>query len=211
MAISPIAKNRFHTTFKISTEGSWVVQSVKWPTLDLGLGHELTVHEVKPQVRVCTDSAEPAWDSLSPSLPLLHSCSLSLKIQTDRQTDRQTIITERPSSRLPCIIMASLLQNHPNIFPSSRLPKLFLIPLEAAYRPVLHCVNCWLWEIMGDGVMKIFYLMTVVITWLYMFVRSYKSHYLVSFVIYKLYINKSDRRGRQRRRRRERRRTTTTK
>ena len=85
--------------------------------------------------------------------PLCPSSTHVLGLSKYIHTDRQTIITERPSSRLPCVIMASLLQNHPN---SSRLPKLFLIPLEAAYRPALHCVNCWLWETMGDGVMKIF-------------------------------------------------------
>ena len=30
--------------------GAWVVQSVERPTLDLGSGHDLTVHEIEPQV-----------------------------------------------------------------------------------------------------------------------------------------------------------------
>ena len=33
--------------------------SVKFPTLDFGLGHDLTVREFKPHVE------EPAWDSVS--------------------------------------------------------------------------------------------------------------------------------------------------
>ena len=56
-----------------------MAQSVKHPTLDLGSGHDLMVHEIESQVVLCTDSIEPAWDSLSPSLsvPLsMHSLSL---------------------------------------------------------------------------------------------------------------------------------------
>ena len=41
-------------------------------------GHDLPVHGIKPCIRHCTDSAEPAWDSLS--VPLLLTLSLSLKI-----------------------------------------------------------------------------------------------------------------------------------
>ena len=57
-----------------------MAQSIKHPTLDFGSGH-LMVPEMKPHARLCTDSEEPAWDSLSPSIiasPLLE-CSLSLK------------------------------------------------------------------------------------------------------------------------------------
>ena len=45
-----------------------MAESVKRHTLDFGSGHDLTVREVKPRVRLCADSVEPAWDSLSPSL-----------------------------------------------------------------------------------------------------------------------------------------------
>ena len=51
-----------------------MAQSVKHPTLDPGSGHDLTVREIEPHVDLCTDSSEPSWDSLSPSLyapPLL--------------------------------------------------------------------------------------------------------------------------------------------
>ena len=49
-------------------------------TFDFCLGHDLMVREVEPRVRLCTDSVELAWDSLSPSLsvPPLLACSLSL-------------------------------------------------------------------------------------------------------------------------------------
>ena len=46
--------------------GAWVAQLVIRSTLDFGSGHDLTVHEIKPHVRLCTDSMEPAWDFLSP-------------------------------------------------------------------------------------------------------------------------------------------------
>ena len=58
-----------------------MAQSVKCPTLDFGSGHDLMVHGFKPRVGLCTDSIEPAWDSLSPSVSLYPSpiCTLSLK------------------------------------------------------------------------------------------------------------------------------------
>ena len=66
--------------------GVWVAQSVKCLTLDLGSGHNLTVGEVEPRVGLCTDSEEPAWDSLSLSAPprLMHTHVLSLS-QTNKQ------------------------------------------------------------------------------------------------------------------------------
>ena len=53
-----------------------MAQLVKCLTPDLGSGHDLTVCDIKPHVGLCTDSVEPAWDSLSPFL----FDSLSLKI-----------------------------------------------------------------------------------------------------------------------------------
>ena len=41
-------------------------------------GHDLVVCKFKPHVGLCADGAEPAWDSLSLSLP--HLLSLSLRI-----------------------------------------------------------------------------------------------------------------------------------
>ena len=58
--------------------------SVKCLTLDLGSGHDLMVPQFELCIRACIDTAESAWDSLSPSLPappplmLSHSLSLSL-------------------------------------------------------------------------------------------------------------------------------------
>ena len=46
-------------------------------------GHDLMVCEFEPHIRLCTDSIQPAWDSLSPSLSLLLPqlmCSLSLSV-----------------------------------------------------------------------------------------------------------------------------------
>ena len=60
---------------KDSSWGAWVAHSVKRPTLDLGSGHDLMVHEFEPRVRLLTDIMEPAWDSLSPSLSLCPSPS----------------------------------------------------------------------------------------------------------------------------------------
>ena len=47
---------------------AWMAQSVKCPTLGLSSGHRLPVHEIDLRVRLCTDSMEPAWDSLCLSL-----------------------------------------------------------------------------------------------------------------------------------------------
>ena len=57
-----------------------VAQSVKHLTLHFSSGHELTVHGLEPNVRLCTDSTEPALDSLSLPLPLSLCPSLSPKL-----------------------------------------------------------------------------------------------------------------------------------
>ena len=41
-------------------QGAWMAQSVKLLNLNLGLGHDLTVSGIEPQVRLCMDSVEPA-------------------------------------------------------------------------------------------------------------------------------------------------------
>ena len=48
--------------------GTWVAQSVKCPTLGFSSGRDLTVYEMEPWVRLCTDSVVPAWNPLSPSV-----------------------------------------------------------------------------------------------------------------------------------------------
>ena len=45
-----------------------MAQSVKHPTLGFSSGHDLTVGEFEPCIGLRADNAEPAWDSLSPSL-----------------------------------------------------------------------------------------------------------------------------------------------
>ena len=57
-------------------------QSIKHPTLDFGSGHDLKVLEMEPLVRLCSDFAEPAWDSLSPSVsaPPPQVCVVSLSL-----------------------------------------------------------------------------------------------------------------------------------
>ena len=45
-----------------------MAQLVKRPTLDFGSGHDLMVHEFQPRCQLSA-GVEPAWDSLSPSLP----------------------------------------------------------------------------------------------------------------------------------------------
>ena len=60
---------------EVAGRGAWVAQSVKRPTLGFRSSHNLRVYEFKPQIGLCTDSAEPPWDSLS--VPLSLSLSLS--------------------------------------------------------------------------------------------------------------------------------------
>ena len=50
--------------------GAWVVQLVKHLTLGFGSGCDLTVCGFEPHLGLCTGSVEPAWDSVSVSLPL---------------------------------------------------------------------------------------------------------------------------------------------
>ena len=60
--------------------GARSAQSGKCPTLDFGLGCDLMVCELEPCVGLCTDSMEPPWDVLSPSLSAPLPLSLCLKI-----------------------------------------------------------------------------------------------------------------------------------
>ena len=63
-----------------------MAQMVKHPTLNFGLDNDLMVCDFKSCALLCADSAEPAWDSLSPSLsaPSPLSLSLSLKINKNK-------------------------------------------------------------------------------------------------------------------------------
>ena len=61
-----------------------MAQSVKRPTLGLGSGHDLTVHEVEMHLGLCTDGTEPAWDSVSPSLSLSLSAPSPLALSLSK-------------------------------------------------------------------------------------------------------------------------------
>ena len=54
-----------------------MAQSGKRPTLDFGSGHDLVVQGTEPCIGLCDDSAEPAWDSLSPSHAHVYTLSLA--------------------------------------------------------------------------------------------------------------------------------------
>ena len=68
-----------------------MAQSVEHLTLDFSSGHDLTVCGIKSHVRLCADSAEPAGDSLSPSLCLCPSPTLSHSRKKQKKTDEQEV------------------------------------------------------------------------------------------------------------------------
>ena len=60
-----------------------MAQSVQRPTLDYGSGLDLTVQGFEPCIGLCTESVEPAWVFLSPSLdapPPESALSLSVSL-----------------------------------------------------------------------------------------------------------------------------------
>ena len=63
-----VEKAQFNSITKYLPRGTWVAQSVKRPTLDVGSGHDPAVREFELRVGLCSGRAEAAWDSLSPSL-----------------------------------------------------------------------------------------------------------------------------------------------
>ena len=69
-----------HSKITENVRGTWVAQSVTRPTLDSGSGHDLTVYGIEPGIGIRADSAEPAWNSFSPSLSAPPLLTLSLKI-----------------------------------------------------------------------------------------------------------------------------------
>ena len=74
--------------------GTWVAQSVKLLTLGFGSGHDLPVCKFEPRIGLCTDSVEPAQDSLSLPLSLslslsLSACALSLSLKINFKKKRQ--------------------------------------------------------------------------------------------------------------------------
>ena len=71
-----------------TSKGAWMAQTVKCPALDLSSGHDRTICEFKPHVRLCTDGVEPAWDSASPSLCPSPACALSLSLSRNKSTQK---------------------------------------------------------------------------------------------------------------------------
>ena len=85
-----------------------MAQSVKHLTLahlTLDLGPDLPVRDFEPRVGLCADSAEPAWDSLSPSLsfpPLLFVSKLiNLKKKKQGASPARSRCPRAPLQRHP--------------------------------------------------------------------------------------------------------------
>ena len=74
-----------------------MAQSVQCPTADFGSGHDLTVPELEPGIRLHADSTEPAWDSLSPSVSLPPPMSLSLPLKIKHTQVRERGLWTRAS------------------------------------------------------------------------------------------------------------------
>ena len=74
----------FHAlSFKKASSTGVPGDTVKRLTLDLGSGHDLTVCEFKPCIRLCANSVESAWDSVSPLCPsptCVRVCTLALSL-----------------------------------------------------------------------------------------------------------------------------------
>ena len=85
--------------FKSPPGGSLVAQLVKHPTLGFGSGHDLTVCEFEPCVRLCADTVEPAWDSLLPSL----SGSLPLALKLINKLKKESLLRSQKPSGVYCI------------------------------------------------------------------------------------------------------------
>ena len=72
-----------------------MTQLLKRLTLGFGSHHDLTVREFEPCVGLCTDGAEPAWDSLSLLLSVpfpTHSVSLSLSLSLSNKQKKFTFL-----------------------------------------------------------------------------------------------------------------------
>ena len=74
----------FNQNVRHQSRGAWVFQSGNHLTLNFSSGHDLMGHGIELHIRLCADSAKPAWDSLSPSLPLLCNYSLSLSLSKNK-------------------------------------------------------------------------------------------------------------------------------
>ena len=77
-----LKKGRDHQIKSSKWRGVWVAQSVKCLTLNFGSGGDLMAHGIEPgnDIRLCADSLESTWDSLSLFLSAPLPFMLSLKI-----------------------------------------------------------------------------------------------------------------------------------
>ena len=82
--------------WRYSFWGTWGAHLVTCLILGFSSGHDLMVHKIEPHGGLCSDSGEPAGDSLSPSLsaPLpptwARVLSLSLKINEQTWKEKKT-------------------------------------------------------------------------------------------------------------------------
>ena len=59
MSLSPTLSVEITLKKRKKERGTWVAQSVKRPTLGFSSGHDLTVYEFEPHVKLCADNSEP--------------------------------------------------------------------------------------------------------------------------------------------------------
>ena len=115
---------------KLLPEAPWVAQSVKRLT---GSGHDLTVHELEPRVRLCADSSEPGVCfgfcvslSLCPSpFPLPFTSSLKSKENINKNKKKKPKLL--PQS------LASSLNLGAEILPSGTLTGQFEMACNNTY------------------------------------------------------------------------------
>ena len=78
-----------------------MAQSVKHLTLDFGSGHDLTVPEIEPCIRLCADSSEPAWDSLSLSLSLCPFPTHVVSVKINLRKKKAKFLPPTPTPLMP--------------------------------------------------------------------------------------------------------------
>ena len=76
-----------------------MAQLVKRLTLDFGSGHDLMVCELEPCIGLHADNTEPAWDSLSPSLPAPPPVTLMLSKINKSTSEKEKLLI------LDCVIL----------------------------------------------------------------------------------------------------------